>query len=193
MLTQPRRGGAQPSVGQHVDRSAGIHVDHDGGVPQALAQREIINTGHGDRGDRRVGLGAHQPQKAVATCRDPQCDGQTRTCPASQCQPDGLEHPPRQRCAPRVPAGQAVDLLHESPGVTTAGITEEASHPHHQNRGPPRDRRLGQHALVAAMHPGRGIPAVPAPRRGGPRAGPNLRARTESLHRINHHIPEMWK
>jgi hypothetical protein len=84
VLAQPggERGGL--AVGQHVHQLAGVHVDQDGVVGLAAADREV-DAEHGDmpgHGDR---LGAHEPDQHVTAGQPARARPWPGTRPAPGC------------------------------------------------------------------------------------------------------------
>jgi hypothetical protein len=174
MRLQPGSKRLRLPVLQQVDRPVGGHVHQHGAVDPATPERKIIHTQHGHLVDLGVGQRAQQPQQRVAAGRQPKPTGQPRTGAACQRQADGLQHPLKQRGSPGIPGGQPRDLLGERASLAVGVLTEEAAHAkaeHHPFAG---DRRVAQSALVAAVHPGRGVTAVGAGGRAGAGVCPDV-------------------
>jgi hypothetical protein len=74
---QPGGERAGLAVGQHVHRLAGAHVDQDGVVRLAAADREVTGAEHLDPAGAGQRLGADEPDQHVAAgrhgelCREP--------------------------------------------------------------------------------------------------------------------------
>jgi hypothetical protein len=82
VLPQPVGEGVGVPVAQQVHRAVGGHVDQDGAVVVAAAQREVVDAEHGHAGGRRVGQRAEQAQQGAAADRQPEPFGQP--CPGGR-------------------------------------------------------------------------------------------------------------
>jgi hypothetical protein len=173
VLPQPGGEGGRLPVGQQVHRLVGGHVDQHGAVGVAAAQREVVHPQHPDPGRLGLGQGAQQPQQGGAAGPGPKGLRQPGAAAARQRQADRLQHRLQQRAAPGVPGGQPRDLLGERARPAAMIVAEEPADPQPEHDPAPADRRIRQPALVAAVYPGRPMPAAGAGRLGRLRAGPD--------------------
>ena len=171
MLPKPGRERLGLPVLQQVDGPMGGHIHQDRAVDAATAERKIVHTQHRHLADLRVRQRAQQPQQGVPACRQPKPSGQPRAGAARERQADGLQHPLEQRGAPSVAGGQPRDLLGERSGLAVGVVAEEAADPKAEHDPLAGHCRVGESALVAAVHPGGGVAAVGA----GGRAGAGVR------------------
>jgi hypothetical protein len=58
---------------------------------------------------------------------------------------------------PSIPGGQPGELLGERAGLAVGVVAEEPAHPKAEHHPPATQRRVGEPALVAAVHPGRSV------------------------------------
>jgi hypothetical protein len=152
--TQPVGERAGLPVSQQLHRAMAVHVDQDAAVDLAAAQREVVHPEHRHAAGLGVGQRPDQAQQGATTDRQPKRVGQPRPSTARQRQTDRLEHPARQRAAASVRRGQTRDLLGERARRTGGVVAEEPAHPQPQHHVLATDRRVGQPALIAAVHLG---------------------------------------
>jgi hypothetical protein len=178
MLPKPGRERLGLPVLEQVDGPMGGHIHQDRAVDAATAERKIVHTQHRTQhrhlADLRVRQRAQQPQQGVPAGRQPKPSGQPRAGAARQRQADGLQHPLEQRGAPSVAGGQPRDLLGERSGLAVGVVAEEAAHPKAEHHPPAAHCRVGESALVAAVHPGGGAAAVGTGGRGGSSVRPDV-------------------
>jgi len=121
----------------------------------ATAQRELVHAEHGNTLALGIGQRAEQSRQSAAAYRQPQTLGQPRSSAACQRQADGLQHLSQQGAAPGLAGGQPGDLLGERVGRAVGVVAEQAADQQPEHDRLAADRRVGQAALVAAVHPGR--------------------------------------
>ena len=191
MGQQPRGERVGLPISKHVDRAMGGHVDQHGAVDMPAAQREIVHSQHPHPTDLRVGERTDQPQQRASARRQPQRTGQSGARPAGQGQPDRLEHPAKQRAAPRMACGQSGNLLGERPSRPQRLVAEEASHLKSDLDPAAGNRRIGQPPLVPAVDPQRPCAAAPTRRSISPRTRPDPHQSTDLIDPLDHHIRKM--
>jgi hypothetical protein len=120
----------------------------------AAAQREVVHAQHRRHHSRWIGQCPHQAQQRAAASRQSQPAGQPRPGSARQRQADRLQHPACQRAAASIRRGQAGDLFGEGAGWAGGVVAEEAADPQSDQHVLAADGRVGQGALVAAVHLG---------------------------------------
>ena len=76
--------------------------------------------------------------------------------------------------APSIAGGQPGELFGEGLRWTVGVVAEEPAHPKAEHHPPAGECRVGEPALVAAVHPGRGVTAVGAGGRGGAGVCPDV-------------------
>jgi hypothetical protein len=82
MRAQPLGACVRLAVGQHVDRLVGGHIDHNGSVDVASAEREVIHPDHLQATRLlRIGQGSQQTQERTASGRHSQTFAQPRSSP----------------------------------------------------------------------------------------------------------------
>jgi hypothetical protein len=125
--SQPGPDSFHGAVGQQVDGTAGLDVDQDGRVDVALTQSELVDPQYTRRW--RLGLGdrAYQPEQGGTAGRDGEGFRQAGAGPASQHQPEPLQHGLELLTSPSVPEGDTLDLLNERrPRATLLAAPEPA-------------------------------------------------------------------
>jgi hypothetical protein len=178
---QPGGEGGGLPIAEQVHRAVGGHVDQHRAVAMTAAQGEVVHAQLGHAGGRGVGQGAQQPQQRGPAGLDAQQVRQPGAAAARQRQADRLQQPAQQRASPSVPGRQAGDLLGERARPAVVVVAEEPAHPQAKHHAAAADRRIGQPALVAAVHPRRPVAAPGAGRLGRPRAGPDPHGRIGPL------------
>jgi hypothetical protein len=159
MIQQPGGERARFTIGQHVNRLTGLHIDQDGGVAVTPPPGELVHPQHPRRRDRRVRHPANDPQKRGAADRHGHPVNQPRTGPSTQRHRDRLYRLLGRRGTASVASGQPFDLLGERPLGAVGLVAEEPAHPQRHQHLPPAtparpNRRVDQPTLVAAVHPG---------------------------------------
>jgi hypothetical protein len=93
---------------------------------------------------------------AAGCCGRPAGQAHRQAAPSapSQRQADLLQHPARQRAPASIPRGQAGDLLGERAGWAGGVVAEEPADPQSDHHRPAANGRVGQGALIAAVHLG---------------------------------------
>ncbi len=161
MDAQPGRERVCFPVREQVDGLAGLDVDQQRAVDAAPAEREIIHPEDGHRPARRAGQRHHQAQQAGPAGQHAQQPGQPGPRPPGQRHGDRAQHRRQRRGPPRIPRGQALDLLRERGDRAVRVAAEEPPHRQPDQHPPAADRGIGQPPPIAAVHPARG----PAARR----------------------------
>jgi hypothetical protein len=152
MSEQPVGEGLGGAFGQHLDGTAALHVDQDRAVVVPALESEIVNTKstHGLR--LGIGQGTDETQQGVLADTDGLYLGQSGAGPAAQSERDRLADPAQQEGAAAVAEGQPVDLLGEGPLAAVGAAAEEPANPQVKQSLLARDRRIGDLALVMAVH-----------------------------------------
>jgi hypothetical protein len=166
VLLKPGRQRAGLAVGQHVHRLMGAHVDQDGVVGLAAADREVIDTEDADRAGARQRLGADEADQHVAAARHGRLHREPGPGPAGQRERDLGQRLGQRRGAAGERRGQPRNLLGER-GLPAPGVEalEPADARDHQCPAA-ADRKVGELTLIAGVDPGR-APAAPRARRVG--------------------------
>jgi hypothetical protein len=176
MLLEPGGKRLRLAVFQQVDGPVGGHVHQHGAVGPAAAEREVVHAQHGHLVDLGIGQRAQQPQQRVTACRQPKPRGQPRPGAARQRQHDLLQQRAQHRGAPSVAGGQPGELFGGRSRWAVGVVAEESAHPKAQHHPPAANCRVGEPALVAAMHPGRGAATPGTGGRGGAGVCPDVHA-----------------
>jgi hypothetical protein len=178
VFAEPAGEGASLAAGQHVHGLVGAHVDQDGVIRLAAADREVVDAeyldvpGHGDR------LGADEPDQHVTAGRHAEPRREPGPGPPGQRERDPDQCPGQRRGPAGERRGQSRYLLGErrlpAPG---ASALEPADLRDHQDP-PAAERKVGELTLVAGVNPRR-APAAPGARHvARPRPDPE-----------RHHVP----
>lgn len=114
---KPRGEARRGAIREQIDRPVGGHVQQDGSIRVAAFEREIIDTQHGDCSDRRVRNGADQTQQRIPAGDHTEALAQAGADASGHGETDRFQHCPQSRTAPRIRAGQALDLLDERCGL----------------------------------------------------------------------------
>jgi hypothetical protein len=187
MRGQPVRQRPGVPARQQVERRAGLAVDQQRAVVPAAPDREVIDPEDPRRAGGRVGGGHHQAQQRLPARRRGQVPGEPGGRPAGQRDRDVPQHARQQGGLPRVPGGQARDLLGERRALTSRGGAEEPADGQPDHHPPPADRSISQPPPVAAVHPARHRAARRARCRARPRPGGHEQQPGRHSHPVNNH------
>jgi hypothetical protein len=159
VLGEPGREGRGRPVVEQVDRPPALQIDHEGAVPVAPPEGEIVDAEHDRAGHRRGGRRPDQPDQGRAAGADRPPGGEPRPRAAAERHPDVAELAVERYGPPRRPSGERRDLLRERATLAAPAGAPEPPDVQTDCDAPTTDRLIGEPADVAAMNAPRAAPA----------------------------------
>jgi hypothetical protein len=158
MRGQPGREGRGRPIVEQVDHTPALEVDHQGAVPVAAPEGEVVDAEH-RRGDhRRLGHAPDQPEQGRAAGADRPPRGEPRPRSPAEPHADVAQMAVERHRPPRRSRRQRRDLLRERAARAVRTRAPEAPDPPADRDAPAADRLIGQPAQVAAVHAPRASP-----------------------------------
>lgn len=152
-----------PPPGRRAGRwPVGGHVHQHGAVDPATTKREVVHAQHRHLVDLGSGSAHSSRSRVSRLAGSPSRLASRAPARPASASPTCSQQPAQQRGASSVAGGQPRNLFGERADLAARVVAEQPTDRKAEHHPPAADRRVGEPALVAAVHPGRGATAVGA-------------------------------